>query len=121
MSDIQPTTLERLNRAASEAAREALEFEARGLAFSDLHPMIRVVMERGAISTANAKQQVENFFRIAAMADQFNLTTQQKQYAIVKAYEQHGKRLAEVQEVGRGGQAKAAASLGSMIACPPRR
>ena len=109
MSDIQHTILERLNRAASEAAREALtiEFDARGLDFSDLHPMIRVVMERGAISTAN----VENFFRIAAMADRFNLTTQQNQYAIVKAYEQHGERLAEVQEVGRGGQEEAAASL----------
>jgi hypothetical protein len=113
VSDFQHTILERLNRAASEAAREALtaEFEARGLDFSDLHPMIRVVMERGAISTANAKQQVENFFRIAAMADRFNLTTQQKQYAIVKAYEQHGERLAEVQGVGRGGQGEAAASL----------
>ena len=43
MSDIQHTILERLNRAASEAAREALtiEFDARGLDFSDLHPMIR--------------------------------------------------------------------------------
>ena len=113
MSDIQHTILERLNRAASEAAREALtaEFEARGLDFSDLHPMIRVVMERGAISTANAKQEVEKFFRIAAMADRFGLTTQQKQYAIVKAYEQHGERLAEVQEVGRGGRDEAAASL----------
>ena len=111
MSGIQHTILERLNRAASEAAREALtaEFEARGLDFSDLHPMIRVVMERGAISTANAKQQVENFFKIAAMADRFNLTTQQKQYAIVKAYEQHGERLGGVQEVGRGGQDEAAA------------
>ena len=113
MSDIPHTILERLNRAASEAAREALtaEFEARGLDFSDLHPMIRVVLERGAIYTANAKQQVENFFRIAAMTDRFNLTTQQKQYAIVKAYEQHGERLAEVQGVGRGRQGEAAASL----------
>ena len=73
--------------------------------------MIRVVMERGAISTANAKQEVEKFFRIAAMADRFGLTSQQKQYAIVKAYEQHGERLAEVQEVGRGGQDEVAASL----------
>ena len=45
------------------------------------------------------------------MADRFNLTTQQKQYAIVKAYEQHGERLAEVQGVGRGRQGEAAASL----------
>ena len=63
MSDTQHTILERLNRAASEAAREALtaEFEARGLDFSDLHPMIRVVLERGAIYTANAKQRLRTF------------------------------------------------------------
>jgi len=66
VSDIQHTILERLNRAASEAAREALtaEFDARGLDFSDLHPMIRTVMERGAISTANAKSADNyNFLR----------------------------------------------------------
>src|SRR5215217_9608994 len=83
---IQHTAFQRLNRAASEAAREALaaEFEGIGLDFSDLHPTIRAVMERGAVSTADAKQQVESFVRIAALADQFNLTDEEKDYALVK-------------------------------------
>jgi len=104
MSEIQHTAFQRLNRAASEAAREALaaEFEGIGLDFSDLHPTIRAVMERGAVSTADAKQQVESFVRIAALADQFNLTDEEKDYALVKAYEQHRERLAEAQETTAG-------------------
>ena len=95
MSEIQHTAFERLNRAVSEAAREALaaQFEGIGLNFSDLHPTIRAVMERGAISTADAKQQVDSFVRVAALADKFNLTDEERDYALVKAYEQHRERL----------------------------
>lgn len=35
-------------------------------------------MERGAISTADAKQQVDSFGRVAALADQFYLTDEQR-------------------------------------------
>src|SRR3954470_20487936 len=94
-----------LKRVLEEAAREALtaEFEKLGLQFSRLHPTIRAVMERAAVSTAHAKQQVENFVRVVGMADQYNLTEEQKQYALVKAYEKHGERLAKSQEVGGSG------------------
>jgi len=83
MSEIKHPVFERLSRAVSEAAREALaaEFEGIGILFSDLHPTIRAVMERGAISTADAKQQVDSFVRVAALADQFNLTDEQRDYA----------------------------------------
>ena len=60
-----------------------------------LHPTIRAVMERGAISTADAKQQVDSFVRVAALADQFNLTDEQRDFALVKAYEQHRERLVD--------------------------
>jgi hypothetical protein len=85
------------NHAISEAAWEALssEFEKMGVAFLDLHPVIRSVMARAAISTAHAKQQVENLLRVAAMADRYDLPEDQKQYALVKAYERHAERVAE--------------------------
>jgi len=84
-----------------EAAREALsaEFENLGLQFSGLHPTIRAVMERAAVSTAHAKQQVESFLRVVAMADQYSLTDEQKEYALVRAYEQHAEHIAKSQEV----------------------
>ena len=50
-------------------------------------------MNRAAISSARAKQQVERFVRVAAMADQYDLSDEQKQYALVKAYERHGERI----------------------------
>ena len=51
-----------LKRVLEEAAREALsaECEKVGIRFSNLHPTIRDVMERAAISTGDAKQQVES-------------------------------------------------------------
>ena len=41
------------------------------------------------------------------MADQYNLTEEQKEYALVKAYEQHGERLAKSEKVGGSGQDEA--------------
>src|SRR5215213_8742452 len=75
MSEFEDVT-DSLKRALEEAAREALiaQFEKLGLQFSDLHPTIRAIMERAAISTGDAAQQVESFVRLVAMADQFNLT-----------------------------------------------
>ena len=90
-----------LKRVLEEAAREALSAECEnvGISFSNLHPTIRDVMERAAVSTAHAKQQVESFVRVVGMADQYSLTDEEKEYALVKAYEQHGERLAQAEEV----------------------
>jgi hypothetical protein len=98
-----------LKRVLEEAAREALiaHFEKLGLQFTNLHPTIRAIMERAAISTGDAAQQVESFVRLVGMADQYNLTEEQKQYALVKAYEQHGERLAKSEKVGGSGQDEA--------------
>src|SRR4051794_17185227 len=94
-SEPQDATFESLRRALEEAAQEALiaEFAKLGLDYTGIHPTIRAVMERAAISTAQAKQQVESFVGVAALADRFNITEQQKQYALVKAYESYGERL----------------------------
>src|SRR3954463_7243706 len=104
MSEFQDAT-DPLKRLLEEAAREALiaQFEKLGLQFTNLHPTIRAIMERAAISTGNAAQQVESFVRLVAMADQYNLTEEQKEYALVKAYEQHGERLAKSEKVGGSG------------------
>ena len=113
MSEFQDAS-DSLKRVLEEAAREALiaHFEKLGLQFSNLHPTIQdptiqAIMERAAISTGDAAQQVESFVRLVAMADQFNLTDEQKEYALVKAYEQHGERLAKSEEVGGSGQDEA--------------
>ena len=62
MSEFQNAT-EPPKPVLEEAAREPLttEFEKLGLEFSNLHPTIRAVIECAAVSTAHAKQQVENF------------------------------------------------------------
>ena len=104
MSEFEDVT-DSLKRVVEEAAREALiaQFEKLGLQFTNLHPTIRAIMERAAISTGDATQQVESFVRLVAMADQYNLTEEQKEYALVKAYEQHGERLVgRRQRSGRG-------------------
>jgi hypothetical protein len=108
MSEFEDVT-DSLKRALEEAAREALiaHFERLGLQFTNLHPTIRAIMERAAISTGDAAQQVESFVRLVGMADQYNLTEEQKQYALVKAYEQHGERLAKSEKVGGSGQDEA--------------
>ncbi len=84
MSEFQDA-MDPLKRVLEEAAREALiaQFEKLGLQFTNLHPTIRAIMERAAISTGDAAQQVESFVRLVAMADQFNLTDEQKEYALV--------------------------------------
>jgi hypothetical protein len=95
MSLFQNASFEAPNRSLAEAASEALTtaFEEVGLQFSNLHPTIQAVMKRAAISSAHAKQQVERFVRVAAMADKYDLSDEQKQYALVKAYERHGERI----------------------------
>jgi hypothetical protein len=99
---MQEPTANPLGRVLEEAAREVLvtEFEKLGLDFTRLDPTIRAVMERAAISPAQAKAQVESFVRVAALADQYSLTDDQKAYVLVKAYEQHGQRLAKSQDAG---------------------
>ena len=108
MSEFEDVT-EPLKRVLEEAAREALiaHFEKLGLQFTNLHPTIRAMMERAAISIGDAAQQVESFVRLAAMADQYDLTDEQKQYALVKAYERHGERLGKCEKVGGSGQDEA--------------
>ena len=107
MSELEDVT-DSLKRALEEAAREALiaQFEKLGLQFTNLHPTIRAIMEHAAISTGDAAQQVESFVRLVAMADQYNLTEEQKEYALVKAYEQHGERLAKSEKTDRTPVAK---------------
>ena len=102
MPVFQNASFEPLNHALAEAASEALTtaFEEVGLQFSSFHPTIQAVMKRAAISSAHAKQQVESFVRVAAMADQYDLSDEQKQYALVKAYERHGERLGMGAESG---------------------
>jgi hypothetical protein len=109
MPVFQNASFEPLNRSLAEAASEALTtaFEEVGLQFSSFHPTIRAVMNRAALSSAHAKQQVERFVRVAAMADQYDLSDEQKQYALMKAYEQHAERLAKSEEVGGNGQDEA--------------
>ena len=41
-------------------------------------------MERGAISTADAKQQVDSFVRVAAPSSSVQLTDKQRDYALIK-------------------------------------
>ena len=108
MPEFQNASFEPLNLSLAEAASEALTtaFEQVGLQFSSFHPTIQAVMKRAAISSAHAKQQVERFVRVAAMADQYDLSAEQKEYALVKAYERHAERLAaDDQEVVVGGPA----------------
>jgi hypothetical protein len=95
MPAFQDASFEPLNYALAEAASEALTTacEEVGLQFSSFHPTIQAVMKRAAISSAHAKQQVESFVRVAAMADQYDLSDEQKQYALVKAYERHAERI----------------------------
>ena len=95
MPVFQDASFKPLNYALAEAASEALTTacEEVGLQFSSFHPTIQAVMKRAAISSAHAKQQVESFVRVAALADQYDLSDEQKQYALVKAYERHAERI----------------------------
>ena len=95
MSLFQNASLEAPNRSLAEAASEAFDDSVRGsrAAILQFHPTIRAVMNRAAISSAQTKQQVERFVQVAAMADQYDLSDEQKQYALVKAYERHGERI----------------------------
>ena len=107
-----------LKRVLEEAAREALiaHFEKLGPQFSNLHPTIRG--DYGArcyLDRRMPRSRSRALVRLVAMADQFNLTDEQKEYALVKAYEQHGERLAQI----RGGQ-RPRSGRGYFAALPDR-
>jgi hypothetical protein len=80
------------------AARDALA--QLGLEFSGLQPTIRTVMKRAVIATGDVRQQVERFILVARMADQQDLSDQEKRHVLEKAYERYGQNtgLLESQE-----------------------
>ena len=73
-------------------AQDALahQFRKLGLEFSGLQPTIRTVMERAVIATGDVRQQVERFILVARMADQQDLSDQEKRHVLEKAYERYG-------------------------------
>jgi hypothetical protein len=75
------------------SARDGLahEFQKLGLPFSSLHPTIRTVMEQAVISTGDIRQQVERFILVARMADQLDLSDEEKRHVLKKAYERFGR------------------------------
>src|SRR5215203_1990464 len=66
------------------AARDALahQFRKLGLEFSGLQPTIRTVMKRAVIATGDVRQQVERFILVARMADQQDLSDQEKRHVL---------------------------------------
>jgi hypothetical protein len=84
------------------AAQDALadQFQKLGLEFSSLHPTIRTVMAQPVISTGDVRQQVERFILVARMADQHDLSDEEKRHVLEKAYERyaHDTGLLESQE-----------------------
>ena len=74
------------------AAQGALahQFRKLGLEFSGLQPTIRTVMKRAVIATGDVRQQVERFILVARMADQQDLSDQEKRHVLEKAYERYG-------------------------------
>jgi hypothetical protein len=84
------------------AAQDALadQFQKLELEFSSLHPTIRTVMERAVMATGNVRQQVERFILVARMADQLDLSDEEKRHVLEKAYERYGQNsgLLESQE-----------------------
>ena len=75
------------------SARDALahQFQELGLEFSSLHPTIRTVIEQAVISTGDVRQQVERFILVARMADQLDLSDEEKRHVLEKAYECYGR------------------------------
>src|SRR3954454_18403531 len=63
-------------------AQDALahQFRKLGLEFSGLQPTIRTVMKRALIATGDVRQQVERFILVARMADQQDLSDQEKRH-----------------------------------------
>ena len=57
-------------------------------------------MERAVIATGNVRQQVERFILVARMADQQDLSDEEKRHVLEKAYERyaHDTGLLESQE-----------------------
>jgi hypothetical protein len=66
------------------SARDALahQFQKLGLDFSTLHPTIRTVLEQAVISTGDVRQQVERFIMVARMADQLDLSDEEKRHVL---------------------------------------
>src|SRR3954449_13164038 len=75
------------------AAQDALahRFRKLGLEFSGLQPTIRTVMKRAVIATGDARQQVERFILVARLADQQDLSDQEKRHVLEKAYQRYGR------------------------------
>ena len=75
------------------SARDSLarQFEKLGLSYFSLHPTIQTVLERAVVSTGDVQQEVERFIRVARMADQRDLSDEDKRHAVEKAYERHGR------------------------------
>src|SRR5687768_13713116 len=73
------------------AAQDALahQFRKLGLEFSGLQPTIRTVMKRAVIATGDVRQQVERFILVARLADQQDLSDQEKRHVLEKAYERY--------------------------------
>ena len=69
-----------------------LQFDKLGLTYFSLHPTIRAVMERAVISTGDVQQEVERFIQVARMADQPDLSDEDKRHVLEKAYERHGRK-----------------------------
>jgi hypothetical protein len=57
-------------------------------------------MKRALIATGDVRQQVERFILVARMADQQDLSDQEKRHVLEKAYERYGQNtgLLESQE-----------------------
>jgi 2-hydroxychromene-2-carboxylate isomerase len=90
------------------AAQHALadQFQKLELEFSSLHPTIRTVMERAVIATGNVRQEVERFILVARMADQQDLSDEEKRHVLEKAYERYGQNtglLESARSAGRSG------------------
>ena len=75
------------------SARDSLaqQFEKLGLSYFSLHPTIQTVMERAVIVTGDVQQEVAKFIKVAMMADQPDLSDEDKRHALEKAYERHGR------------------------------
>jgi hypothetical protein len=48
-------------------------------------------MEQAVISTGDIRQQVERFILVARMADQLDLSDEEKRHVLKKAYERFGR------------------------------
>jgi hypothetical protein len=102
------------------SARDALahQFQKLGLDFSTLHPTIRTVMEQAVISTGDVRQQVERFIMVARMADQLDLSDEEKRHVLEKAYERYGRAAGLLEPVTPTGAGSAHVSRRDVLGYP---